>query len=170
MTQYLAPRYNCFVPSKKLVPLKPQPKPDGVQASLAASQETILALASFRYALRGFLRFSEDVSLQCGVTPQQHQLMLGVAGHGSNNTATISQLAEFLQEKHHSVIGLVDRAVRNGLVIRHQDTNDRRVVVITLTPHGATLLVKLTELHAGQAQKIATILTSIADGSNQQIR
>ena len=81
-------------------------------------------LAQFRYALRRFLRFSEDAAREHGVTPQQHQLMLGVAGFTGRNCATISELAEFLQEKNHSVVGLVERAVNSGLVRRKQDSSD----------------------------------------------
>src|ERR1700722_561865 len=78
--------------------------------------EVIRELAMFRYSLRKFLRFSEKAARQFGVTPQQHQLMLGVAGYTGRGTASISELAEFLQERHHSVVELIERAVQNGLV------------------------------------------------------
>src|SRR5580698_1237747 len=94
----------------------------------------IRELALFRYSLRKFLRFSEKAARQFGVTPQQHQLMLGVAGFTGRGTASISELAEFLQERHHSVVELIERAVQNGLVYREHDTADRRVVMVTLTP------------------------------------
>ena len=37
----------------------------------------IARLAAFRYQLRRFLRFSEKAARACGLTPQQHQLLLG---------------------------------------------------------------------------------------------
>jgi len=111
-------------------------------------------LARFRYALRKFLRFSEDAARQYGVTPQQHQLMLGIAGYTGRNTATISELAEFLQERNHSVIGLVERAVQNGLVRRAQDSTDRRVVVVSLTRRGEQILARLAKLHQEEIQRI----------------
>ncbi|HZY61408.1 MAG TPA: helix-turn-helix domain-containing protein, partial [Edaphobacter sp.] len=83
-------------------------------------------LAWFRYNLRKFLRFSEKAARQCGVTPQQHQLMLGVAGYTGRGTATVSELAEFLQERHNSVVGLVERAAQRGLVRKDHDVRDRR--------------------------------------------
>jgi DNA-binding MarR family transcriptional regulator len=145
-------------------PSVPHAERDTLSSRLAEAEESIRALASFRYALRRFLRFSEAAAEQSGVTPQQHQLMLGVAGHGSAGSATISELAEFLQEKHHSVIGLVNRAVQNGLVIRRQDSIDRRVVGVSLTPRGKKLLLKLTELHELHASEVAPLLASIAQG------
>ena len=111
-------------------------------------------LAQFRYALRKFLRFSENAARQCGVTPQHHQLMLGIAGFTGRGSATVSELAEFLQERPHSVAGLIDRAVRKGLVRRIPDSIDRRVVNIALTTRGQELLSRLNQLHQQEASRI----------------
>jgi DNA-binding MarR family transcriptional regulator len=117
-------------------------------------QETIQDLASFRYNLRRFLRFSENAARDCGVTPQQHQLMLGVAGFTERGTATISELAEFLQEKNNSVVGLVERAMQSGLVRRRNATSDRRLVMVSLTPRGKEILSKLTLLHKEELKRV----------------
>lgn len=126
---------------------------EGTDANVPVLQE----LAHFRYALRKFLRFSENAARACGVTPQQHQLMLGVAGYTGRNSATISELAEFLQERNHSVVGLVERAVQSGLVKREQDASDRRVVVVTLTRRGHVILSKLAALHKDEIQRIPPV-------------
>lgn len=73
-------------------------------------------LSQFRYQLRLFLRFSEKAARAAGITPQQHQLMLGIAGFTGRGWATISELAEFLQERHNAVVTLVTRACRAHLV------------------------------------------------------
>lgn len=109
-------------------------------------------MAQFRYALRKFLRFSELAARSHGITPQQHQLMLGVQGFTGRGSATISELAEFLQERHHSVVGLVERAVQGGLVVRSHDAGDRRVVNVSLTRKGEDILRKLTRLHYEEAK------------------
>lgn len=111
-------------------------------------------LAWFRYNLRKFLRFSEKAARQCGVTPQQHQLMLGVAGFTGNGAATVSQLAEFLQERHNSVVGLVERAELRGLVRRKQGTSDRRLVMVSLTRQGEQVLSKLAQLHQEEVKRV----------------
>lgn len=113
-------------------------------------------LARFRYALRRFLRFSERAARGHGVTPQQHQLMLGVAGFNENYRATISELAEFMQERHNSVVELVGRAVSRGLVRKEQDTEDRRYVFVSLTPRGEAVLSRLAELHAAEISRLRT--------------
>jgi DNA-binding MarR family transcriptional regulator len=126
------------------------------------SEETIRNLAWFRYNLRKFLRFSEKAARQCGVTPQQHQLMLGVAGYTGRGTATVSELAEFLQERHNSVVGLVERAAQRGLVQKEHDTSDRRFVLVSLTPQGEQILARLTELHKEEVQSAQQALLKVS--------
>lgn len=111
-------------------------------------------LAHFRHKLRKFLRFSEDAARACGITPQQHQLMLGVAGFKGHGRATISEIAEFLQEKHNSVVGLVDRAEQSGLVQRMEDAEDRRVVVVSLTMRGEEILRTISLLHHDEVSRL----------------
>lgn len=113
-------------------------------------------LATFRYNLRKFLRFSERAARQFGVTPQQHQLMLGVAGFTGRGNASVTELAEFLQERHHSVVELVERAVQNGLVYRERDTADRRVVLVYLTALGEKTLTELATLHQDEIDRVKT--------------
>lgn len=104
-------------------------------------------LAQFRYRLRRFLRFSEKAARAAGVTPQQHQLMLGVAGFTGRGWATISELREFLQERHNAVVALVNRAVRAKLLRKTQVARDRRFVRVDLTVAGRATLTKLAALH-----------------------
>ncbi len=113
----------------------------------APSQADIRNLSRFRYAIRKFLRFSDEAARKAGLTPQQHQLLLGVAGFSSKGWATIGELAEFLQLRHHSVVGLVDRAEAMGLVRRTVNDSDRREVHVSLTGDGLRKLRALTELH-----------------------
>ncbi|MGH9328203.1 MAG: MarR family winged helix-turn-helix transcriptional regulator [Terriglobia bacterium] len=104
-------------------------------------------LAGFRYELRRFLHFSEKVARAAGITPQQHQLLLGVAGHTGRGWATISELAEFLQERHNAVVGLVERACRRGLVSKQEIAKDHRFVRVELTREGRQVLNGLAALH-----------------------
>jgi len=100
------------------------------------------ALARFRYALRKFLRFSEEAARASGVTPLQHQLLLAVRGFG-RVPPSIRDLAEQLQQRHHSVVELVDRAEEAGLVRRSADPADARRQLVRLTDLGRTTLAGL---------------------------
>ena len=111
-------------------------------------------LAWFRYNLRRFLRFSERATREHGLTPQQYVLLLGVAGYTGRGWATISELAEFLQERHNAVVGLVQRACGKGLVHKGQSGRDRRFVRVRLTRHGNTVLHSLANLHLEELQRI----------------
>jgi DNA-binding MarR family transcriptional regulator len=119
-----------------------------------ASLQMFHELAFFRHRLRKFLHFSERAARDYGITPQQHQLMLGIAGFTGTGTATISEIADFLQEKHNSVVGLVDRAVESGLVERASDPADRRVVVVSLTGRGEKILSRLSLLHRAEIKRL----------------
>jgi DNA-binding MarR family transcriptional regulator len=125
------------------------------------ADDVIRNLAWFRYHLRKFLRFSEKAARQCGVTPQQHQLMLGIAGYTGRRTATVSELAEFLQERHNSVVGLVERAAQRGLVRKEHDTDDRRFVLVSLTQQGEQILARLTELHKEEVKAAREALMKV---------
>lgn len=108
---------------------------------------TLRQLSQFRYQLRLFLRFSEQAARAAGITPQQHQLLLGVSGFTGRGWATISELAEFLQERHNAVVTLVNRACRAKLVQKETVARDRRFIRVTLTPAGLAVLIKLSSLH-----------------------
>jgi DNA-binding MarR family transcriptional regulator len=118
--------------------------------------ELIRRLARFRYHLRQFLRFSEKAARASGLTPQQHQLLLGVAGHTGRGWANIGELAEFLQERHNAVVGLVDRAAGRGLVRKVPGEGDRRFVCVHLTPLGADLLAQLSQAHREEAGRLVS--------------
>lgn len=111
-------------------------------------------LAEFRYALRKFLHFSEAAAQAIGITPQQHQAMLAIKGFPGRDQVTIGELAERLQIKHHSAVGLVDRLVAESYVCRVTDRKDRRLVHLALTSHGEAILEKLSATHREQLHRI----------------
>jgi DNA-binding MarR family transcriptional regulator len=125
-------------------------------APAGLDRNLIRRLALFRYNLRQFLRFSEKAARASGVTPQQHQLLLGVAGHTGRGWATIGELAEFLQERHNAVVGLVDRAAGRGLVRKEPGEGDRRFVCVHLTPLGVGLLAQLSQVHREEAGRLVS--------------
>lgn len=128
-------------------------KPPRSRASEPDSLPNLHQLAEFRYQLRKFLRFSERAARTNGLTPQQHQLLLGVAGFTGRGWATVGELAEFLQERHNAVVGLVQRAERGGLVHKAHAAGDRRVVQVRLLPKGERLLARLTEIHQKEVRR-----------------
>jgi DNA-binding MarR family transcriptional regulator len=114
------------------------------------TQRQYRALADFRYELRRFLRYSEEVTRSHGITPLQYQLLLQVKGYPGREHATIGELAERLQAKHHGAVALVSRCEEAGLVARCVNTEDRRSVSVELTAKGERLLERLAGLHRNE--------------------
>lgn len=119
-------------------------------------------LLQFRTGLRRFLRWSEEQAEKAGLTSAQHQLLLAVRGHDGDRGPTIGDVAGYLFLRHHSAVGLVDRAVRAGLVERSEDPEDRRVVRLRVTPHGMEILQQLSSLHLKELERLAPLLQAIA--------
>jgi DNA-binding MarR family transcriptional regulator len=111
-------------------------------------------LAGFRYRLRLFLRFSEEATRKSGVTPLQYQLMLQIKGFPGREWATVAELAERLQAKHHGVVALVSRCEAAGLVQRHASRTDARRVEVALTPEGEQCLERLARLHRDELRSV----------------
>ena len=118
------------------------------------SKKEYETLATFRYALRQFLRFSETAARQAGITPQQHQALLAIAGFPNQDQITVSELAERLQVRHHSAVGLIDRMAAQELVIRESGEEDRREVYISLTSQGNEILAQLSATHHEELRRI----------------
>jgi DNA-binding MarR family transcriptional regulator len=111
-------------------------------------------LAAFRYALRQFIHFSEAAVQAVGITPQQHQALLAIMGFPGRDRVTVGELAERLQLRHHSAVGLVDRLAAEGLVARAPSAEDRRQVFVQLTSRGEQVLGRLSSAHSKQLKRI----------------
>ncbi len=117
-------------------------------------------LLSLRTGLRRFLRWSEQQAEVAGLTPAQHQLLLAVRGHADPLGPTVGEVADYLLLRHHSAVGLVDRADAAGLVTRVRDPHDHRVVRLQLTAAGRKRLEALSELHLEELRRLGRTLPS----------
>src|SRR2546427_12544806 len=116
----------------------------GARASrTATTQLDYRALADLRYQIRRFLRVREVAARAAGVEPQQYLVLLQIKGLEGHEAATLSVLAERLQIRHHAVVQLVDRLVRQGMVERRRHGRDRREVLVCLRPAGEKVLKRL---------------------------
>jgi DNA-binding MarR family transcriptional regulator len=97
-------------------------------------------LALFRYKVRRYLRFSEELSRKHGITSLQYLLMLQIMGFPNRDWATVGELAERLQAKHHGVVSLISRCMEIGLIERSVSTIDKRRVEVRLTRKGRKCL------------------------------
>jgi len=108
------------------------------------SESHFRQLAEFRYRIRQFLHFTEESARAHGIEPQQHQLLLAIKGLPEGARPTVTTLSERLWLRHHSTVELVDRLEKQGAIARHHGEEDRREVLLALTPAGEELLVQIT--------------------------
>lgn len=112
-------------------------------------------LLMLRTRLRRFERWSERQARRAGLTPAQHQLLLAIRGHPGPRGPTIGEVADYLLLRHHSVVGLVDRAEAADLVSRTRGVLDQRVVRLALTRSGAQRLDALSAVHLDEIARLA---------------
>jgi len=116
------------------------------RSSVVQNLDRIKGLSSFRYALRRFLAASETISRAAGVTQQQYQVMLAIAA-SDNGMVSMSDLAEQFLLTPHAAVQMVNRLTAAGLAQRTSSDADRRVVIVTLTDRGLTLIDSLSAQH-----------------------
>lgn len=125
------------------------------------------ALAQFRYHIRRFLRFSEDAARTTGLEAHQYQLLLAVKAEPA--VPTMGDVAERMQIQHHSAVELVNRSEQNGLVRRVPSDQDRRKVMLELTPKGERVLRQLARHHRAALSTMAPMLVEALEGVSRGI-
>lgn len=118
------------------------------------------ALAEFRYQIRKFLHFSEHAVQAAGLERGQYQLMLAIKGIPEGVRPRIRELANRMQVQHHSAVELVNRLESGGYVKRERAKDDRREVLLALTPKGERVLGELALHHHEELQSAAPNLVA----------
>ena len=132
------------------------------------TQQEYERLAQLRGGLRQYLAWAEERAREHNLTPAQYQLALAVRTHADPKGPTLSDLAATLLLRHHSVVGLVDRAQEAGLVQRERDDQLGSRVHVTLTPRGSELLATLSELHLRQLAELAPLMQELWGAFGQE--
>jgi len=122
-------------------------------------QDHYLGLAGFRHALRQFFAASEALTRAAGATQQQYQAMLAIRTW-PYQSMSMRDLADELLLTHHAAVQLVNRLSKAGLAQRHASSEDRRSVLLTLTPKGDALLDDLAAKHLEELLRQEPALTA----------
>jgi DNA-binding MarR family transcriptional regulator len=128
---------------------------------MTLSQADFEHLLELRTGLRRFLRWSEQQAKAAGLTPAKHQLLLAIRGHPDPTGPTIGEIADYLVLRHHSAVGLIDRAVSDGLVKRNPDPSSKSIVRVTLTQAGTDKLGELAEAHLQELAHLAPTMRTL---------
>ncbi len=116
------------------------------------------ALAEFRHQIRQFLNGSEQAARAAGLEPQQYLFLLALRGLPAGHTATIRELAERMQLRHHSTVEMVNRLERQQLLRRERSRADRRQVILHLTPRAEKILSRLARQRIEELRTAAPTL------------
>ncbi len=135
-------------------------KPDLKQED-ELTQSDYETLAAFRLALRHFANFSAGAAQEAGLTTHQHQALLAIKGCPAGKAATVGHLAEQLLVAANTAAEFVARLESSGLVAKIADPDDRRRVVLKLTPRAETCLRRLTLAHRNEVRGLAPRLLAL---------
>ena len=139
--------------------MKRSANPSGISSRLSKLDYELLA--NFRHVLREFFHFSEEASRAAGIPPHQHQAMLAIAGSPGRDHITVGMLAERLQIKHQSAVGLANRMMSRGLVVKKSSPTDKRQVLLGLTKSGKRELERLSAAHKAEIARMSPVLRKI---------
>jgi DNA-binding MarR family transcriptional regulator len=124
--------------------------------SASLTQQDYHSLASLRYLLRKFLRFSKHLtSANAKLTPEQYEALLALKAFSADDGLTVGELSERVQVKHHTAVSLTDRLASRKLLTKRRGSPDRRYVYVKLTPAGAKLVTTLAAAHRREIRKHA---------------
>ncbi|HOU22833.1 MAG TPA: MarR family transcriptional regulator [Anaerolineae bacterium] len=87
-------------------------------------------------------RFAQDVA-GFGLTPAQFFVLRAILGHDS--LPTMGTLAYDTLQHCATISGIVDRLEKMGLVVRVRDQQDRRQMLVKLTPAGRDVLARVRQ-------------------------
>jgi DNA-binding MarR family transcriptional regulator len=127
------------------------------------TEEDYRRLAELRHGQRQFLHWSAEQADRAGITPTQHQMLLGLRAWSEPEGPTIQDVADFLLIRHNSAVELVDRAQRAGLVARRRDPGQAGQVLVGVTDLGADRLRALTESHLRELAELAPTMSALWD-------
>jgi DNA-binding MarR family transcriptional regulator len=129
---------------------------------MPAADDEYLHVAEFRSALRRFLRRSETVARNAGLTPQRYLLLLMVKGApDGSGTSTVTELSERLQLAQSTVTELVGRAEEAGLLSRRPSDQDGRVAHVTLTEEGQRRLQRAFRTLEAERESLREAILSL---------
>src|SRR6266536_4233502 len=124
-----------------------------MEPSLAEFREA----AELRGALRKFLRASERIAREEGLTPSRYLLLLMIKTTPGGRS-TVTELAEHMQLTQSTITELVTRAEAAGLVRREQSADDARVYWLHLTEVGEERLARAVARNGPERNRLLELI------------
>jgi DNA-binding MarR family transcriptional regulator len=107
--------------------------PEQISRDLAISE----IMQSLRRIFKAIQVYSQEVSQKFGITGPQLWTLKALSANGS---LPLGQLSKMMYLHPSTITGVVDRLEKKGYVVRDQVHEDRRVVMVQLTPNGRKVI------------------------------
>ena len=147
--------------------MAPRTRARTAEPPIAASEA--IPVAAFRSALRSFMRSSERIAREHGLTPQRHALLLMIKGApDGSQTATVTDLVARLELAQSTVTELVKRAEEVGLIRREGSDTDGRVARLHLTAEGERRLARVFRAHEGERRRLLDLLVELEEAERRR--
>jgi len=101
-------------------------------------------------------QYELDVWMDLPVTIAQLKSLFFISSQGKTN---LMNLAAALKVTPTNMTGIIDRLVKQGLVSRTENTNDRRMLVLCLTGKGEELIARLREKRRGYMKDVLAYMS-----------
>ena len=137
------------------------PPPKRIGTGIFVEDYLLYLLARVSHVLSG--EFHQQLRRR-GVAVPVWRVLASLTG---SKGETVTGLAEVCLLQQPTMTKLLDRMVRDELVVRSQDARDRRVVRVALTPKGEALA---TELTRAAKQHEATVIARFPDMESAEMK
>ena len=129
------------------------------------AEEDVHALGGLliKMAWQEYKRFWRELS-DHQLTPAQFQTLVAIKEHDTG--CTMRHLATETNQVSATMTGIVDRLVEHGLVERKRNAQDRRTVLVYLTPKGKE---KLETVYQARSSALADCLESMDATSRRHL-
>ncbi|HLA20294.1 MAG TPA: MarR family transcriptional regulator [Pseudolabrys sp.] len=94
----------------------------------------------------------ERLRVEFATTLPQFDVLAALARKDTGMTMT--ELSRFLMVSNGNVTGIIDRLVSDKLVVRRAPADDRRAIIVRLTPKGASQFAHLAKAHESWVDKL----------------
>jgi DNA-binding MarR family transcriptional regulator len=101
-------------------------------------------------------QYELDVWMNLPITIAQLKSMFFISNQGKTN---LMNLAAALRVTPTNTTGIIDRLVKQGLVSRTENTDDRRMLALCLTDKGEELIARLREKRRGYMKDVLAYMS-----------
>jgi DNA-binding MarR family transcriptional regulator len=123
------------------VKIKPKAAPSLSKQRLRLWIRILRAARAIEAEVRDRLRVNFDITLP--------QFDVMAALERKPDGMTMTELSRFLMVSNGNVTGIIDRLVTDKLVVRQAPANDRRAIIVRLTPRGLKDFTAMAKAHQG---------------------